>query len=178
MLLPLLFGLAACGSTSDSAATTIPTTVISNSTVQVAATTTVPTFLNPASGEKEITCDNKAIGASFGEKLRLEKCTATWAFGDTDVDTDLKLVLQATNWYVHAYGIRIRVTEFFDSLCMVLTCRDVQYRSFSSVTDCGACAGSRSKRRTPPVDRTGPGPSYYVVAGASSPRPRFRLTPE
>lgn len=87
MLLPLLFGLAACVSTSNSAATTTPTTVISNSPVQVAATTTVPTFLNPASGEKEITCDNKAIGASFGEKLRLEKCTDTWAMGDTDVDT-------------------------------------------------------------------------------------------
>ena len=87
MLLPLLFGLAACVSTSNSAATTTPTTVISNSPVQVAATTTVPTFLNPASGEKEITCDNKAIGAIYGENLRLEYCTDTWAMGDTDVDT-------------------------------------------------------------------------------------------
>jgi hypothetical protein len=86
LLLPLLFGLAACGGTSDSATTTTPTTVVSTSVVQVAATTTVPTFLNPASGEKEIACDNKTIGANFGEKLRLEKCTATWAFGDTDRD--------------------------------------------------------------------------------------------
>jgi hypothetical protein len=86
LLLPLLFGLAACGSTSDSASTTTPSTVATTSTVPVAATTTVPTFLNPPSGEKEITCDNKAIGANFGEKLRLEKCTATWAFGDTDRD--------------------------------------------------------------------------------------------
>lgn len=134
-----------------------------------------------------ITAFNSTLSVSSSTRNSSHGANLTYAgygdtegfhFGDTDVDTDLKLVLQATNWYVHAYGIRIRVTEFFDSLCMVLTCRDVQYRSFSSVTDCGACAGSRSKRRTPPVDRTGPGPSYYVVAGASSPRPRFRLTPE
>ena len=89
-------------------------------------------------------------------------------FEDTDVDTALKLVLQETNWYVRVCGIR--VTEFFNSLCVVLTCRDVQYRSFNflCVTDC-VCAGSRSKRRRPPpVDRTGPG-TNSGVAGASSP---------
>jgi hypothetical protein len=86
LLLPFLIGLVACSSSSDSVTTTTPTTVVSSSSVPVAATTTVPTFLNPASGEKEVACDNKAIGAIYGEKLRLEKCTATWAFGDTDRD--------------------------------------------------------------------------------------------
>ena len=85
-LLPFLIGLVACNSSSDSVTTTTPTTVVSSSSVPVAATTTVPTFLNPASGEKEIACDNKAISAIYGEKLRLEKCTTTWAFGDTDRD--------------------------------------------------------------------------------------------
>lgn len=86
LLLPLLFGLVACTKTSDSAATTTTATVATTSTLPVATTTTAPTFLNPASGEKEVACDNKAIGANYGEKLRLEKCTSTWAFGDTDRD--------------------------------------------------------------------------------------------
>ncbi len=86
LLVPFLIGIVACSSASDSATTTTPTTIVSTSATPVAATTTVPTFLNPASGEKEIACDNKAIGANFGEKLRLEKCTTTWAFGDTDRD--------------------------------------------------------------------------------------------
>ena len=50
-------------------------------------TTTVAPLTNPPSGEKLVTCDSKAIGASYGEKLRLERCTATWAFGDTDRDS-------------------------------------------------------------------------------------------
>jgi hypothetical protein len=86
LLLPLLVGLVACGKTADSATSTTTASSIVSTTLPTAATTTLPTFLNPASGEKEITCDNKAIGAIYGEKLRLEKCTATWAFGDSDRD--------------------------------------------------------------------------------------------
>lgn len=86
LLLPLVLGLAACATKSaHSANTTIPS-VVSTTTLPVATTTTIPSFLNPASGEKEVACDNKAIGANYGEKLRLEKCTTTWAFGDTDRD--------------------------------------------------------------------------------------------
>ena len=109
LLLPFLIGLVACSGSSNSVPTTTPTTVLSTSTAPMAAvTTTVPTFLNPASGEKEIACDNKAISASYGEKLLLEKCTATWAFGDTDRDrwncpddgcTQTRLFqLQGTKW--------------------------------------------------------------------------------
>jgi len=43
--------------------------------------------LVPASGELEIPCDAKAISASYGEKVKVEKCTATWAVGDTDRDS-------------------------------------------------------------------------------------------
>ena len=86
LLLPLIIGITACGTKSaDSATTTIPA-VSSTTTVAVATTTTIPSLLNPASGEKEIACNSKAIGAIYGEKLRLEKCTTTWAFGDTDRD--------------------------------------------------------------------------------------------
>ncbi len=86
LLLPFLIGLFACSSASDSVATTSPTSVVSSTSLSLAPTTTAPSFLNAASGEKEIACDNKAIGAAYGEKLRLEKCTTTWAFGDTDRD--------------------------------------------------------------------------------------------
>ena len=86
LLLPLLVGFVSCGNTTDAgASTTIAPSVIST-TLPTTSTTTLPTFLNPASGEKEVACDNKAIGAAYGEKLRLEKCTTTWAFGDTDRD--------------------------------------------------------------------------------------------
>lgn len=86
LLLPLLVGLVACAQTADSATSTTTASSNVSASLPIAATTTLPTFLNPASGEKEITCDNKAIGAIYGEKLRLEKCTVTWAFGDSDRD--------------------------------------------------------------------------------------------
>jgi hypothetical protein len=86
LLLPLLFGIVACSSATDSVATTSPAPVLTTSTLPLATTTTAPTFLNAASGEKEISCENKKISAMYGEKLLLEKCTATWAFGDTDRD--------------------------------------------------------------------------------------------
>lgn len=86
LLLPLLVGLAACGTKTANGASTTSSSIAATTTLPLATTTTAPTFLNPASGEKEIACDNKTIGAAYGEKLRLEKCTATWAFGDTDRD--------------------------------------------------------------------------------------------
>lgn len=87
-LLPalLLVVLAACGAQSaDTATTTIDTSPVPT-TVGV-TTTTIAATKNAPSGEKVIPCDAKAIGASFGEKVRVEACTATWAFGDTDRDT-------------------------------------------------------------------------------------------
>ncbi len=86
LLLPLLVGLAACGTKTANGASTTSSSIAATTTLPLATTTTAPTFLNPASGENEIACDNKTIGAAYGEKLRLEKCTATWAFGDTDRD--------------------------------------------------------------------------------------------
>ncbi len=56
-------------------------------TTTIVTTTTVAGLTNPPSGEKLIACDSKTIGASYGEKLKLERCTPTWAFGDTDRDT-------------------------------------------------------------------------------------------
>lgn len=87
-LFPVLLSLSlvACSSTSESKSDTTPAPVISTTTT-IQSTTTVAPLLNPASGETTVTCDSKTIGANYGEKLRLEKCTATWAFGDTDRDS-------------------------------------------------------------------------------------------
>jgi len=78
--------IAACSSSSDAVTETTPAPVIATTTSIVATTTTAP-LLNPPSGETAIPCDSKVVGASYGEKLRLEKCTTTWAFGDTDKDS-------------------------------------------------------------------------------------------
>ena len=80
-------GLSACGQKSSSDTTTIAAPVTTATTVAAVTTTTVVEIFNPASGEKAIKCDNKAVGASYGEKVKLEFCTATWAMGDTDQDT-------------------------------------------------------------------------------------------
>ena len=53
----------------------------------IAPTTSTPQLLVPASGETEIPCDAKTISASYGEKVNVEKCTETWAVGDTDRDS-------------------------------------------------------------------------------------------
>jgi hypothetical protein len=85
-LVPIaLLILTACGGSSSSsdAAAGAPST----STVVTVTSTTVPAIFNPASGEKAVECDNKAVGASYGEKVKLEFCTETWAMGDTDQDT-------------------------------------------------------------------------------------------
>jgi Putative peptidoglycan binding domain len=86
-LLPIaLLALTACSGSSVSTDTTIAIIATTATTVPV-TTTTVPDIFNPASGEKAIECDNKAVGASYGEKVKLEFCTTTWAMGDTDQDT-------------------------------------------------------------------------------------------
>ena len=85
ILVPLAAVLAACAD-----GTSTPDTIATTSTVAVAAdpttTSTVPAVRNADSGEKAVPCDNKAISASFGEKVVAENCTATWAMGDTDRD--------------------------------------------------------------------------------------------
>ena len=78
--------LTACSGSSVSTDTTIAS-IAASSTTTPATTTTVPEIFNPASGEKAIECNNKAVGASYGEKVKLEFCTTTWAMGDTDQDT-------------------------------------------------------------------------------------------
>ena len=80
-LIPLLVVvLAACsaGTTSGD---------VSSSTTPTSTTSSVLPVFNPPSGEQKIECDSKAIEATFGEKLRLEACTPTWAVGDTDRDS-------------------------------------------------------------------------------------------
>ncbi len=78
--------LAGCTQSSSSATDSV-TPLPLGTTTTVVTPTTVPPLLNPPSGEKLVTCDSKAVGASFGEKVRLEKCTESWAFGDTDRDS-------------------------------------------------------------------------------------------
>ena len=86
-LLPITFLiLTACSGSSVSTDTTSASVATSSTTIPV-TTTTIAEIFNPASGEQAITCDNKAVGASYGEKVKLEFCTATWAMGDTDQDT-------------------------------------------------------------------------------------------
>jgi hypothetical protein len=88
-LLPIAFLiLTACSGSSVSTDTTIANVATTSTEVAVTSiTTTVPEIFNPASGEKAVECNNKAVGASYGEKVKLEFCTATWAMGDTDQDT-------------------------------------------------------------------------------------------
>ena len=85
--LVLVVGAVGCSSSIASIDTAVAPAVASTSTIAAAPTTTIAEKFNPASGEKVIPCDNKAIGANYGEKLKLEYCTATWAMGDTDNDT-------------------------------------------------------------------------------------------
>jgi len=87
-LVPIaLLILSACGQKSSSDTTVVKTPVTTASTPVVITPTTIAAIANPASGEKAVTCDNKTIGASYGEKVKLEFCTTTWAMGDTDQDT-------------------------------------------------------------------------------------------
>lgn len=83
--LVMVLALAACGSASGATPTTPSTSA--TSTVAPVTTTTVAEKFNPPSGEKAVTCDKSAMSASYGEKLRPEACTATWAMGDTDRDS-------------------------------------------------------------------------------------------
>jgi len=82
----VLVSVAGCATSSTSEPETTLALPIA-STTTVVATTTTPPLLNPASGETLTPCDAKAIASNYGEKLRLEKCTATWAYGDTDRDS-------------------------------------------------------------------------------------------
>lgn len=87
VLVPIALFLSACGSSSaDTSSTTVSPTATDSSTTVGPTTTTLPALKNPDSGEKAVACDNRAIGASFGEKVVAEHCTATWAMGDTDRD--------------------------------------------------------------------------------------------
>ena len=87
LALILLVGVAGCSGSAATPDTTVAPVVIETTTIAVAPTTTVAEKFNPPSGETLVDCDNKAIGANYGEKLKLEYCTATWAIGDTDNDT-------------------------------------------------------------------------------------------
>ena len=84
----LILLLAACGSNSTAVhSKAATTTAIAVPTTVVATTTSVAPTKNAPSGEKAISCDLKAISANYGEKVKAEACTATWAVGDTDRDT-------------------------------------------------------------------------------------------
>jgi len=82
----VLLLLASCGGNGSASDTTLAGAP-SSSVAPAASTTTMPVLFNPESGEKAIDCDSKAVGASYGEKVKLEFCTTTWAMGDTDQDT-------------------------------------------------------------------------------------------
>ena len=69
----LLF-LTACGGSTASTDST-SASVAATSTTLPAPTNTVAEIFNPASGEEAVECDNKAVGASYGEKVKLEFCT-------------------------------------------------------------------------------------------------------
>lgn len=76
-----LIALTSCTSSADQS-----TDSTADSSTAPTSTTTTP-LVNPPSGETLIECDAKAISASYGEKVKPERCTQTWAMGDTDRDT-------------------------------------------------------------------------------------------
>ena len=82
-----LFIVGACSPAELTSSETTSAPVIATTTTVQSTTTTIAPLVNPASGEKTIACDTQTISAIYGEKLRLEKCTATWAYGDTDRDS-------------------------------------------------------------------------------------------
>lgn len=59
--------VAACSGSGSSTDTTAGA-LTPSSTVLSLPTTTVAEIFNPASGEKAIECNNKAVGASYGER--------------------------------------------------------------------------------------------------------------
>ena len=63
------------------------TTSSTQTTSDIVTTSTTLHQLVPATGETEIPCDTQAISQSYGEKVNVEKCTTTWAVGDTDRDS-------------------------------------------------------------------------------------------
>lgn len=77
--------LTSCSHSSSSSEVSITPPLATSTTVF--STTTVAPLMNPPSGEKLVACDAKTIATNYGEKLRLERCTPTWAFGDTDRDS-------------------------------------------------------------------------------------------
>ena len=77
----------ACSGNTTAPAATSTVATVPLTTVSVVTTTTLPAIVNPPNGETIVACDKKGISASYGEKLRLEFCTQTWAMGDTDRDT-------------------------------------------------------------------------------------------
>lgn len=83
----LSIALASCGSATSSNTDQTTEPPAPTTSTPVATTTTVAAKFNPPSGESRIDCDKTGMSASFGEKLRPEACTATWAMGDTDRDS-------------------------------------------------------------------------------------------
>lgn len=82
VLLCLVLLANACGT----ATTNSKTSVTQPQDVSTPSSTTTD-VVNPPSGETEVPCDTRGISANYGEKVKLEKCTATWAMGDTDRDS-------------------------------------------------------------------------------------------
>ena len=78
--------LSACSQSGASSSDTTFSSPLATTTTVVATTTSAP-LLNPASGEMAITCDSRTVSALYGEKVKLEKCTSSWAYGDTDRDS-------------------------------------------------------------------------------------------
>lgn len=78
--------LSVMGCTSAAIESTVSTEPTS-STVPAGTATTIASLLVPPSGETEVPCDAKTISQSYGEKVKTEKCTQTWAIGDTDRDS-------------------------------------------------------------------------------------------
>lgn len=87
VLLVLVAGCSSSPQANESVDTSVTTVAAESPTSTVAPTSTTPQVTNPPSGEKLAKCDAKAMSASFGEKIKPEACTATWAFGDTDRDS-------------------------------------------------------------------------------------------
>lgn len=81
--LAMLCALIVCV-TSCSTSSSLPS---SNENAPTTSSIAAQELLVSPSGEKEIPCDTQAISRSYGEKVKAEKCTATWAVGDTDRDS-------------------------------------------------------------------------------------------
>ena len=76
------------GSSAPPQDSTVDTAAAAEVTTTVAAATTVAAVAEPTGADEPLAkCDTKAFKAAFNTKMVMDRCTTTWAVGNSDRDT-------------------------------------------------------------------------------------------